>query len=491
MTNQWKRRRFLSTTGRAAAGLVILANSRSVRGYPANEKLDVAVVGAGGMGGWNLAHIAGENVEFRSGMRVKPASQPEMTGENIVALCDTDERSVAELTPGRRNPPSHAFARYGRARKFNDYRRMLDEMDRQIDAVVVSTPNHNHAPASVAAMRRGKHVYCEKPGADSVFEARMMAKVAAEQQVATQLGTQMHASDNHRRVVELIRAGAIGAVEECHIWLRSGRDASDRPAETPPVPKGLHWDLFLGPAPYRPYHPTYSRGCGGNWHRWWDFGSGSFGNMGCHYLTPAFRALDLRYPVSVEAQGPPPHPETAPGRLHVRYRFPARGKLPPVTLTWTHGSQPPPVFAGNDFPKWAWGVFVGTEGMLLASYGQRMLWPEKKFADFEPPEPSIPPSIGAEIGLRAPWVAAYKNHPDWRRTAEVGHRAEWIAACKTGSPTGCNFGASGPISEAVMLGSVAYRTGAKLDWDADNLRVANSPEANALLRKKYRSGWTL
>ena len=197
---------------------------------------------------------------------------------------------------------------------------MLDKLDRQIDAVVVSTPNHNHAPASVAAMRRGKHVYCEKPGANSVFEARMLAKVAAEQQVATQLGTQMHASDNYRRIVELIRAGVIGAVKECHIWLRGGGRTSDRPTETPPVPQGLHWDLFLRPAPYRPYHPTYSRGCGGNWHRWWDFGGGNFGNMGCHYLDLAFWALNLRYPVSVEAEGPSPHPETTPGQLHVRYR---------------------------------------------------------------------------------------------------------------------------------------------------------------------------
>ena len=164
MTNQWKRRRFLSTAGRAAAGLVILPDSRSVWGYPANEKLDVAVVGAGGMGGWNLAHIAGENVEFQSGMRVKPASQPEMTGENIVALCDVDERAAAESFPGRRNPPGYAFARYGGAKKFNDYRQMLDEFDRQIDAVVVSTPNHNHAPASVAAMRLGKHVLLREAG---------------------------------------------------------------------------------------------------------------------------------------------------------------------------------------------------------------------------------------------------------------------------------------------------------------------------------------
>ena len=490
MTNQWKRRRFLSTAGRAAAGLVILPNSRSVWGYPANEKLNIAVVGVGGMGAWNLANFAGENVEFSRGMRVKPSSQPEMTGENIVALCDTDERSEKASAPGRRNPPGTALARYGQAKKFNDYRQMLDEMDREIDAVVVTTPDHTHAPASLAAMQRGKHVYCEKPGAISVFEARMLAKVAAEQKVATQLGTQIHASDNFRRIVELVRGGAIGAVKECHIWVRGGPSTRERPSDTPPVPKGLHWNLFVGTAPYRAYHPTYSRGCGGNWQYWWDFGIGGLGNTATHYFNLAFWALNLRYPISVEAEGPPPHPEMAPGRIHVRYRFPARGEMPPVTLTWTQGGQPPPVVAENDFPDWAWGVFVGTEGMLLANYPQRMLWPAEKFAGFQPPKPSIPPSIGAEIGRRAEWMAAYKNFEEWHRTAEVGHRAEWIAACKTGSPTSSHFGYSGPLSEAVNLGTVAHRSGAKLEWDPENLRVTNSPEATAMIKREFRSGWT-
>ena len=180
-----------------------------------------------------------------------------------------------------------------------------------------------------------------------------------------------------------------------------------------------------------------------------------------------------------------------PGQLHVRYGFPARGEMPPATLTWTHGSQTPQVFAENALPDWAWGVFVGTKGMLLVNYEQWLLWPEKKFADFEPPEPSTPSSIGVEAGRHDPWVAAYKAHPAWRRTAEVGHRTEWIVACKTGSPTRCHFGYSGPISEAIMLSSVAYRSGSKLEWDAANLRVTNSPQADALLRREYRSGWTL
>ncbi len=463
MIRMGNRRDFLRAASSATAGFLILRNSRSARAYTANEKLAVAVVGVGGMGAVNLSLIAGENVQIQPGLRVQTASQPERTGEDIVAMCDVDQRSAATSAPNRRNPPGDSLARYPHAKKFLDYRRMLDRMGRQIDAVVISTPDHIHAPASITAMRHGKHVYCEKPGSNSVFEARMLADVAAEQKVATQFGTQMHATDNYRRILELIRSGTIGQVQRCDIWLRGGGGTSDRPAETPPVPEGLDWDLFLGPTPYRPYHPTYVRGCGGNWQRWWDFGCGNFGNMGCHFFDLAFWALDLRYPISVRAEGPPPHPETTPGQLHVQYEFAARGELPPATLTWTHGSQPPPVFAEHDFPDWAWGVFVGTEGMLLVSYSQWELRPEKQFADFEPPAPSIPSSIG--------------------------HHAEWIQACKTGSSTSCHFGYSGPISEAVMLGNVAYRIGAPLEWDAADLRVTNEPRANELLRREYRSGW--
>jgi predicted dehydrogenase len=288
------------------------------------------------------------------------------------------------------------------------------------------------------------------------------AEVAAEQKVATQMGTQIHATDNFRRIVELVRAGAIGQVLQCHCWLRGGGSAGDRPTDTPPVPDGLHWDLWLGPAPHRPYHPCYVPH---DWHYWWDFGGGAFGNMGCHYFDLAFWALDLRHPTTVEAEGPPPHPESTPAWQHVRYEFPARGDLPPVTLSWTHGGKPPAIFQKNKLPPWAWGAFVGTEGMLLASYPKRMLWPETKFADFQPPEPNIPPSIG--------------------------HHQEWITACKTGSPTSCNFDYSGAVTETVLLGNVAYRTGEKLQWDGPNMKVTNCPDANELLQREYRSGWTL
>jgi predicted dehydrogenase len=427
--NRLTRRDWLKAAAASGAGIVILSNSRSARSYQANEKLDVAIIGAGGRGRSNLDAVA---------------------GENIVALCDVNEQKAAD-----------AFAKYPEAKKFRDYRKLFDELDRQIDAVVVSTTNHSHAPATVMAMRRGKHVYCEKPGAHSIWEARNVARIAAEQKVATQLGTQMHATDNYRRIVELIRGGAIGDVRECHIWLRSGRGAlGDRPADSPPVPAWLDWDLWLGPAPHRPYHPVYANG-----HLWWDFGGGELGNMGCHYLDLPYWALELGAPLSIAAEGPPPHPESTPSRLHVRYQFPARGALSPVTLTWTHGSEPSPIFAQHAFPAWAWSVFVGSRGMLLASYTQRMLWPENEFADYQPPEPSLPSSIG--------------------------HHAEWLAACKTGSATSCHFGRSGPITETMLLGNVAYRSGVTLQWDAAGLEVTNAPQADDLLRREYREGWTL
>ncbi|MBL7038548.1 MAG: Gfo/Idh/MocA family oxidoreductase [Pirellulaceae bacterium] len=428
MNPRFNRRRFLATAASSGAGLLLLGSGHSARGYQANEKLNIAVIGAGGRGGSNLREVA---------------------SENIVALCDVDERRAGS-----------SFKRYPDAKKYADYRELLDEMETQIDAVVVSTPNHVHAPASVTAMRMGKHAYCEKPLSHSIYEARTAAQVAGEKKLATQMGTQIHATENYRRIVELIRAGAIGEVSECHCFLRGGGSAADRPTDTPPIPPGLDWETWLGPAPYRPYHPCYVPH---DWHYWWDFGGGAFGNMGCHYLDLAFWALDLRHPTTIQAEGPPAHAESTPAWEHCRYEFSARGDRPPVTLTWSH-RKPPAIFAENKFPPWAWGVFVGTKGMLLASYPKRMLWPEEKFADYEPPEPSIPRS--------------------------VGHHQEWITACKTGSPTTCNFDYSGAVTETVLLGNIAYRTGQKLEWDGADMKFTNCPEANGYLQREYRPGWT-
>jgi predicted dehydrogenase len=399
-------------------------------GNSPNAKLDIAMIATGGRGGANLAEVA---------------------GENIVALCDVDDRRLAP-----------AAAKYPKAKTYHDYRKLLDELDRQVDAVVVSTANHVHAPASVTAMRRGKHCYCEKPLAHSVHEARVAAQVAAEKKLATQMGTQIHASGVFRRIVELVRAGAIGPVREFNIWLRGGGSAGDRPKDTPPIPPELKWDLWIGPAPYRPYHPCYHPH---DWHYWWDFGGGAFGNMGCHYLDLAFWALDLHAPTTIEADGPPVHPESTPAWQAVRYHFPARAQQPPVVVTWNHGAKTPAFWEGKKLPHWAWGFFVGDHGMLAVSYSQHELLPKAKFADFKPPAKTIPDSIG--------------------------HHQEWIQACKTGSPTTCNFLYAGAVTEAMLLGNVAYRVGRRLSWDPAAMKFPGCPEADAYLQREYRKGWTL
>jgi predicted dehydrogenase len=448
--NRCNRRRFLSLA--AAAG------AASAAGFPlpaycqdaaSHDKLRVAVIGVAGRGAGNLQGVS---------------------GEQIVALCDADEERLAA-----------AATKFPKAKKYFDFRKLLAEMDKQIDAVVVSTPDHNHAPASVMAMRMGKHCYCEKPLTHNVFEARTAIDVARQKKLATQMGTQIHATDNYRRVVELVQAGAIGPVNEVHVWCGKGWGGGTRPTEQPPVPERLHWDVWLGPAPYRPYHPCYLPA---QWRRWWDFGNGTLGDMACHYMDLPFWALGLQYPTTIEAAGPPVDPETCPTKLTVHYDFPARGEQPPVNFTWYDGGYSPPILATLDLtppataaedkkglkPKkgasWGSGVlFVGSQGMLLADYTRRVLLPTAKFADFTPPEPTIPKS--------------------------VGHHQEWIDACKTGSPTTCNFAYSGMLAEAVLLGNVAYRTGKKLHWDAAAMKAVNCPEADRYLRREYRTGWTL
>ncbi|MDV6034734.1 MAG: Gfo/Idh/MocA family oxidoreductase [Phycisphaera sp. RhM] len=430
MPQRITRRQMSINTSLAGAGVWLAGVSRAPASTSPNETLNVAFVGAGGRGATNLAGVA---------------------DENIVALCDVDGRRAAA-----------SFDRYSGARKFEDFRKMLDTMDQQIDAVVISAPNHIHAPASALAMRMGKHCYCEKPLSHSVFEARTVAQIAAECKVATQMGTQIHASTNYRRVVELIQSGAIGPVSEVYLRLAGGGTAGERPQQTPPIPPQLNWDLWLGPAPPRPYHPCYVPH---DWHYWWDFGGGPLGNMGCHYLDLAFWALDLRHPTTIETDGPAAHPESTPHPLTVRWKFPARGNQPPVTLTWDHGRKRTPFWDQHGLPDWPWGVFVGSKGMLLTDYSKHSFWPESRFADFKRPDPTIADSIG--------------------------HHQEWIVACKTGSPTTCNFDYAGALTETVLLGNVAHRYGQKIDWNAKSLSIPNAPAAEQLLRRDYRQGWHL
>ena len=437
MSRNLTRRQMLRNTSLAGIGLY-LSGGRSFAGGSPNEKLNIACVGLGNQGGANLAKVG---------------------GENIVALCDVDTRR------------SGLFAKkHPKARQFQDFRVMLDKMDKEIDAVVVTTPNHTHALVTATAMRRGKHVYCEKPLTHTIDETRMLIKLAEETKVVTQMGTQIHAGDNYRRCVELIRSGAIGDVEEVYLWLagkptgmRRYKVLTDRPTDRPPVPKELDWDLWTGPAPMRPYHPCYHPH---DWHYWWDFGNGEMGNMACHFMDLVFWSLDLDYPTRIEAKGTPVHPESTPHWIDSQWDFPAKGKRPPVCVHWTNGHGRPKRLAELKVPDWASGIlFVGKEGMLLTDYGKRMLLPESKFADFKPPEPTIPSSIG--------------------------HRKEWVEACKAGAPTSCPFRYSGLVTETVLLGNIAYRMGKPIEWDAAAMRFPEDPDADKYLKASYRNGWEI
>jgi predicted dehydrogenase len=424
------RRNFLRVSAAAGAAAMLGRAGFGASASP-GAKLNVAVIGVGGRGGANLAESA---------------------AENIVALCDIDDNHLAA-----------AARSFPKARTFVDFRRMLETMDRQIDAVVVSTPDHTHAPASAMAMRMGKHCFCEKPLTHTVHEARTLAQLAREKKLATQMGTVIHACDNYRRVVELVQSGAIGPVVEVHVWCDKNWGGGRRPAKTVPVPKNIHWDEWIGPARFRPYDPCYYSG---NWRRHWEFGTGTLGDMACHLVDLPFWALKLRHPTTVAADGPPVDAEGCPTDLAVHYDFPARGTMPAVKLSWYDGGRRPRLAGEVKVPLGGMGIlFIGKEGLLRADYGSWKLYPEAKFADFKPPVPTIP--------------------------ASVGHHREFFEACKQGTPTTCNFDYSGALSEAVLLGTVAYRVGKKLHWDAEKLTAVNCPEAQQYLSVPYREGWKL
>jgi predicted dehydrogenase len=438
-------RRSFHRTALAAAGALAAAPA-VLRGRDLNNKLNIAMIGVGGRGGANLRGVA---------------------AENIVALCDVNEKAT-----------DSAVVKYPAAKKYTDFRKLFDHAS-AFDAVVVSTCEHTHAAATMLALRHGKHVYCEKPLTHNIAEARRIREVAAKTKLATQMGIQIHAGENYRRVVELVQANVIGPVREAHVWvsrawgLQSAEAAkrnqdivhvTDRPTGSAPVPDGLDWDLWLGPAPVRPFNPVYVPGP--KWYRWWAFGNGTMSDLGSHWNDLPFWALRLQAPLTVEASGPPPHPEIAPASMSATYEYGARGDMPPVRLVWHQGEDKPEQWKAGDIPRWANGVlFIGTKGMILSDYGKHVLLPEKEYADFQRPTPTIP---------RSP-----------------GHYAEWIEACKTGKPTSADFQYSGWLTEANHLGNVAYRVGKKLEWDAATLRAKNAPEADQYIRREYRKGWEL
>ena len=431
MRHRSSRRAFLSQSAFAGIGIWVASAGTSAESRSPNEKLNIGIIGAGGRGAANTNGVK---------------------SENIVALADVNEINLEA-----------ASKKFPKAKRYTDWRKLLDH--KNLDAVVVSTPDHHHALASVAAMKRGRHVYCEKPVAHSVYEARVVQETYKKAKVATQMGTQIHATDNYRRVVELIQGGVIGPVREVHVWCdRVGfAPGTKRPTDTPPVPKHFNWDLWLGPSPERPYHPSYLGGCT-VWEQWWDFGNGCLGDMGSHLIDLPFWALKLRDPITVEAEGCNRNPEIYPQWLICRWEHPATAERPALKLTWYDGRKKPPSPPGHDLTKWGIGVlFVGDQGQLLADYSRRFLIPEEKFKDFKPPKESIPRSLG--------------------------HYEEWIHGCKTGAATLCNFDYSGKLIEHNMLGAVAFRAGKKLQWDCGQLKAANCPEADRYIRRAYRAGW--
>jgi len=433
----------------AAAGAAVLAVPNFARSRNPSAKLNVVVIGCGGRGASNMQ---------------------EMLAENVVALCDVNEASLDK-----------AAQKVPRARKFRDFRKLYDELkDSEFDAAVVSTTEHTHAFATLPALQRKKHVYCEKPLTHNVREARLITEAAKKAGVATQMGTQIHAGGNYRRVVELVQGDAIGPVSEVHVWVsrawgwQSAAEAkshhdivavTDRPQQKMKVPAGLDWDLWLGPAPERPFHEVYVPGP--KWYRWWDFGGGTMSDLGSHWIDLPFWALKLDAPRAVEASGPPPHAELAPASMTATFEHGPRGDhLPAVKLRWYQGTAKPAAWTDGNIPRWDSGVlFVGAKGMLLADYGQHRLLPEKAFADFARPPKSIAESIG--------------------------HHAEWLHACKTGAPTTCPFAYSGLLTEANHLGNLAYRAGKRVEWEPKTMRITNAPGAEHLLGREYRKGWKL
>ena len=414
-----------TTLATAAVGYHFGGGPPAVANGP-NERLNIACIGVGGRGGANVSGVK---------------------NQNLVALVDVDE-----------NRAGKAFSEHGKAARYADYRKMFDELGSRLDAVVISTPDHTHFHPAHAAMEMGLHVYLEKPLAHNVWETRTLTEMARQRGLATQLGAQRHAMTNMHRVVELIQAGAIGNVTEVHSWVGGSRGMPEIPSDRPPVPEHLNYDLWLGPAPDRPYHPSF---CPYGWRFWWNYGTGETGNWGCHILDIPFWALGLQYPTRVDASGPEVDPDRTPKSMLVTFRFPASDSHGTVDLHWYHGK--PPILERHGFSDRGNNtLFIGDDGMLLCGFDRRELLPAEDFAGYEPPEPSIPPSPGF-------------------------HR-EWIEACKGGPAATCHFDYSGPLAEAVLLGNVAYRAGG-FDWDAETLRTGSNPDAQKLIRESYRAGW--
>lgn len=443
------RRRLLRLAAAGAAGYWVSGrgawaadgNPAAGEARPGDAKEDKVRLGIVGVAGRATSNLNEENEAI--------------AGQEIVAICDVDQTSLGKVGQ-----------RFAKAERYTDFRKLLERND--LDGVVISTADHCHAPATLIALATGKHVYCEKPLTHTVEEARRVAEAAAKYKRVTQMGTQVHAGANYRRVVEAVRAGVVGPVTEVHVVLGGARWPSAALGEPPagqPVPATLDYDAWVGPQPHRPYAREYHPAA---WRSYWHWGTGTLGDMGCHYLDLPFWALNLRHPTRVRAEGPPVHDVVAPEWLVATWDFPDRDGRPPVKLIWFHGGKRPDGWADWGLPqgKRTGVVFVGDKGKLFADYTTHKVLGDEASADYKAPPKSVPDSIG--------------------------HHREWLAAIRRNDPaaTTCNFDYGGAITETVLLGTVAYRTGKELAWDAANLKATNAPEAERFVRQAgYRKGW--
>jgi len=449
MKKTFDRRSFLSKSAVAGAGLIVIPRYvMGGKGYVApSDKLNIAAIGSGGMGAGNINNSS---------------------SQNIMALCDVDFERAAET-----------FKKYPNATRYKDFRVMLDK-EKDIDAVIIATPDHIHAPAAMDCIRRGKHVYVQKPLTHSIFEARKLTEAVREHKVVSQMGNQGRSGEGTRRLAEWIWAGAIGDIREVHSWTNRPvwPQGIGRPAEIMAVPQTLDWDLWLGPAPERPYNSLYLPF---NWRAWFDFGAGALGDMGCHVLDPVFHALKLKYPIWVQGSHSyevremwkrVDNNETYPSASMITYQFPARENMPPVKLTWYDGGLMPNWPAEVDFSKIpvdGGSMFIGDKGIIVcATYGGEVqMFPEERFLEF-------------------------KDLPKILKRVETSHEMNWVNACKGGEAPCSNFNYSGPLTEMVLIGNLAIRVPNKrLIWDGENMKVTNDEGANRFVQREYRKGWVL
>jgi predicted dehydrogenase len=470
MSRRTNRRQFIRESTLAGVGFWVAGGLAPKASRAAIDTINIACIGVGGKGSSDTDHAGQVGT--------------------VVALCDIDDNHL--------NAKAQKFPQ---ARKYNDYRKMLEEMGKGIDAVTVSTPDHTHAPASLMAMKLGKHVYCQKPLCHDVAEARAMRETAAEKKVATQMGNQGTANRSLRTGVEVIQSGALGPVKEVHVWTNrpiwpQGTDAIFKVASArnaalaalhgqppssgsrPSAPPHVHWDLFLGTAPERPYDPIYHPF---SWRGWWDYGTGALGDMACHTMNMPFMALKLGYPDSVVGQCGELNTETYPTWATVTYQFPARGELPPVKLVWYEGVKdgkknlPPQELLQGEAAGGSASLIIGEKGTMYspADYGERwVLLPKKQFEGYTNPQPTLPRFEG--------------------RDDDLHQKMEWAAAIKGGPKSLANFDYAGLLAETVLLGNVALRAqGKKLEWDGSGLKFKNDSTANQYLKREYRKSWTL